>query len=593
MTPLFAADNSSEAQPTAASLIAEARKGSYPQSAVLLLKAVRTAFDAAQPSQAVTATKLLRTLPLNNADEYATNLAEIETEMVAKRYQTAIKRLEQLSLAPTPNLRRDTGVLRATAFEALAQPLPAARERIAIAELLAGSQRQDNVTHIWRDLGDLPLQALADLDRPGSAGAFGAWVALANLHYGARSAEDRVKRFNAWSKRWKGTVAALDLPVDVRALAPTADAQQEASLSTSNREHNITFGADRNVRTIALLLPMTGPLSAATRAVGDGFMAALLNASGPRPHVLFIDTTERGIDAAYRQAINHGADFIVGPLDKQELATLNTLGNLAVPTLALNYLAPGITGTANLVQFGLAPEDDAREVAERVFADNHHAVLVLAMRADWASRASAAFSERWSHLGGKIVDEISIASQSEMEKQIKNALLITEAQSRSAALSQALGFNPEYHERHRRDIDAIVLFAKSGLARAINPILKYHFVTEVPVYATSHAYGDAGESDLNGVLFCDTPWHLQGDPLRAQLRSAFPKVSGELGNLYALGVDAFNLQSQLKTLASGGNARINGATGILSMGESNRIVRELSWASIVNGSARLLPNTTQ
>ena len=215
------------------------------------------------------------------------------------------------------------------------------------------------------------------------------------------------------------------------------------------------------------------------------------------------------------------------------------------------------------------------------------------MRADWASRASAAFSERWSHLGGKIVDEISIASQSEMEKQIKNALLIPEAQSRSAALSQALGFNPEFHERHRHDIDAIVLFAKSGLARAINPTLKYHFATEVPVYATSHAYGDAGESELNGILFCDTPWHLQGDPLRAQLRSAFPKVSGELGNLYALGVDAFNLQSQLKTLASGANARINGATGILSMGESNRIVRELSWASIVNGSARLLPNTTQ
>ena len=349
------------------------------------------------------------------------------------------------------------------------------------------------------------------------------------------------------------------------------------------------------VHTIALLLPMTGPLASAAHAVRDGFMAALFRAPSPRPKLVFIDSSAQGIDTAYRDALAAGAQFIVGPLDRSELTKLNMAGNLAVPTLALNYLPAGSAVTANLYQFGLAPEDEAREVAERAFADGHQAVLIVTMHADWAQRASGAFAERWSQLGGQVLDRVVVVAQGEIEKQVKAALLIPEGQARWAAVAQALAFNPQFRERYRRDIDAIVLFARPGFAGTVNATLKYHFAEQLPVYATSHVYGagDGSDNDLNGIRFCDTPWHLQGDPLRTQLRAAFPKASGDQANLYALGVDAFNLQSQLKTLLAARTARVNGATGILSIGGSARIARELSWATFVNGAARTIANESR
>ena len=586
---------------SASALIAEARRNTYPQAAVLLLRATRMALDNEQTDQSTVATRLLRALPLNSADEYATNLAEIETDLVAKRFRNAQARLAQLPLAPTTNLRRDASLSRARALEGTGQPLAAARERIAMLEVLSGARRQQSANQIWRDLGDLPAPSLAQLDRPDTTGVFGAWVALADAHYSARSMEERAARLRAWSARWQDRIARGDLPAEVRDLVPASVARGASPPTTPPLVAPTTAALNSsapvvatNVRNVALLLPMTGPMASATRAVRDGYMAALFNTRGTRPRVRVIDTTERGIEAAYRDAINGGADFIVGPMDKQELVKLNSAGNLAVTTLALNYLPTGSAATANLIQFGLAPEDEAREVADRVLADRQRRVLVLAMRADWSTRANAAFNERFTQLGGQIVAQVGIGAPSEIEKQIREALLIGESQGRFAALTRALGFSPEFRERHRHDVDAIVLFAKPGIAQSVNPTLKYHFASDIALYATSHVFATSGgvDSDLNGIRFCDTPWHLQGDALRTQLREAFPKGSGELANLYALGVDSFNLQAQIKSLSGGSNARVAAMTGILSMGESSRIVRHLSWAVLVNGVPRPLPTTT-
>ena len=577
--------------------MADAQHNSYPQSAALLLKAARLALDTQQPGESVTAIRLLRALPLSNADEYATSLAEIEIDVLAKRYQGALNRLAKLPLAPTPTLRREAGLLRAATLEATEQRLPAARERIAIADLLVGAQHNDNASLIWRDLGELSAPTLAALDRPTATGAFGAWIALANLHYGAISVEDRKQRFLAWTSRWKDTIAAVDLPTEVRAPAPGADQRTQPQTIAAAKARAVATPPAGDIHTVALLLPMTGPLASASRAVRDGFMAALFDAPGSRPRVLIFDTAAVGIETAYRNALGGGAEFIVGPLDKSDLLKLNAARNLAVPTLALNYLPPGTSVTANLVQFGLAPEDEAREVAERAFADAHRAVLVLSMRADWAARASSAFTQRWLQLGGQVVEQVAIGDQSEVERQVKNALLIPESQARLSAVTQALAAVPEFHDRSRRDIDAIVLFAKRNIARSINPTLKYHFASELAVYATSVVYGEVGggsvDNDLDGIRFCDTPWHLQGDPLRTQLRGAFPRANADLTNLHALGVDAFSLQAQIKSLIADDSARMNGATGILSMGDSARIARELSWAWFVNGTPRPLPNTAQ
>ncbi len=86
---------------------------------------------------------------------------------------------------------------------------------------------------------------------------------------------------------------------------------------------------------VALLLPLSGRQQAAGTAVRDGFLAAYLDRPDAAPRVLVYDTAELGVGPAYERALADGAQFVIGPLTKDDVATL-AAGQLAVPTLALN-----------------------------------------------------------------------------------------------------------------------------------------------------------------------------------------------------------------------------------------------------------------
>src|SRR5690606_9914060 len=90
---------------------------------------------------------------------------------------------------------------------------------------------------------------------------------------------------------------------------------------------------------IALLLPLSGRQQAAGIAVRDGFLAALLQqAANRRPVLKIYDTAELGAHTAYRRAIADGAQFVVGPLTKEDVAAIAESDATSVLTLALNQL---------------------------------------------------------------------------------------------------------------------------------------------------------------------------------------------------------------------------------------------------------------
>jgi outer membrane PBP1 activator LpoA protein len=93
-------------------------------------------------------------------------------------------------------------------------------------------------------------------------------------------------------------------------------------------------------KNIALLLPLQGKYAALGNAVRNGFLNAYYEQSGKSAgqNISFIDTsTGASIGALYQQAIAKGADFVVGPLTKDEVQQLISAGGFNVPTLALNY----------------------------------------------------------------------------------------------------------------------------------------------------------------------------------------------------------------------------------------------------------------
>lgn len=60
----------------------------------------------------------------------------------------------------------------------------------------------------------------------------------------------------------------------------------------------------------------------------------------------------------------------------------------------------------------------------------------------------------------------------------------------------------------------------------------------------------------------------------------------EIGKLYALGADAFLVTQQLPQLLQ--QQKLNGETGVLSLGPNRRISRDLTWARFNNGVPQLI-----
>src|SRR6202012_1326035 len=91
---------------------------------------------------------------------------------------------------------------------------------------------------------------------------------------------------------------------------------------------------------IALLLPISGRAAAAPAQVRDGFMTAYYqSAPAQRPRVRVYDTGDGGgISEAITRATQDGAEFIVGPLTREEVVTAAPLASPHPPILALNFV---------------------------------------------------------------------------------------------------------------------------------------------------------------------------------------------------------------------------------------------------------------
>ena len=356
---------------------------------------------------------------------------------------------------------------------------------------------------------------------------------------------------------------------------------------------------------IALLLPLRGAFREAAEAVRDGFITAWYNSGADRPPVRVYEANSLNIEQAYSQAVADGADFIVGPLEKQALTKLSARAGLSVPTLALNHVRPapdmaaragaGILPT--LMQFSLAPEDEARQVAERARADGYGRALVIIPGDELGLRLFDAFRDSWSASSGRVLETIDYDPRTnDYGPPVKQLLNIDGSELRTRKLRQALGRRLENRTRRRQDADMIFMAAFPIAGRQIIPQLRFHDAGRIPVYATSHIFSGSvnpqADADMNGVVFPDLPWILAPEgrtsSIKAVINDNFKAGTSVYQRLYAFGADAFNLIPHLTRLAYVDAAEYYGATGILSMSGNGRITRKLPWGKIINGKPELL-----
>jgi uncharacterized protein len=351
---------------------------------------------------------------------------------------------------------------------------------------------------------------------------------------------------------------------------PVISNNQNFSLSASTVSNN------KVIQPIALLLPLQGPLANIGQSVKKGFLAAAEeNGASPRIIILIDTSVESSIQAAYTAALAKNAQLIVGPLLKPEVQSIAGL-QTRIPVLALNYLNSDISTPPELVQFGLSPIDEANQATRHAWQSGKRSALIITSNGNWGSQIGEAFVQQWQALGGTVVGQLELS---------ENPADITKQ------MSHFLHFKPP-HDR-RSDFDVIFLASSPQIGRQVKPLLKFFYAGDITVYATASIYsGIPGsqrfDKDLNQIIFCAAPWSLANDRIEPnlyqQLKSASPERFSRNSKYYALGVDAFHIIQQLGRLNQSPQQTLQGTTGILSLNNQHRIVRQLPCAQFRHGN---------
>ncbi len=342
----------------------------------------------------------------------------------------------------------------------------------------------------------------------------------------------------------------------------------------------------RAIAQVALILPFGGQVAGVAQSIRDGFLAAYYNdVDGHRPSLRLYDAgrTPEDAIAAYRKAVADGAGVVVGPLQREAVGAL-LRQSLPVRVLALNHPDSGETPPPGSAEFGLLPDAEGMQAAERMLSLGLTRAAIIAADTDWAERAALAFRAQFESRGGTVTGEARIR---ESEVNYKSAVL-----QAAAAITDATQTIDGSVRRDTPTDAGVFISMRPQQARLLAPQLKLAGVN-VPVLATSHIH--SGETspgldrDLDGIEFCDAAWlfgTVPGRPDRNEISHYLRSAGGVGARLFAFGMDAYALLPYLDWLLANRDAYLDGATGQLAADSFGRIHRVLTWARYSGGVAR-------
>lgn len=311
---------------------------------------------------------------------------------------------------------------------------------------------------------------------------------------------------------------------------------------------------------LAVLLPLTGELAVAAAPVRDGLLAAFYGEMRRRPEIAFYDTTA-GAVAAYDRAVAAGSDFVIGPLNRDEVDAVFRRGTLPVPVLALNRGA--VDPPAGHASFSLSPEDEGVAAAEYLLARGARNVLVVANTDDTQRRAVDALRARLAERGAQVT---------------------------AVAPNTTEDFAP--YAQPSMPVDAVFLAVRGGTARTLMPKLALAGLGDRPRVATSQLLSGTGKPEqdrvLDGIAFPAETWTnrgLPGLPSAESVGARLPSARGPAARLFAFGHDAWRLAAYLEHLARTADGRLDGATGVLRLDGFGNVQRTPAWSTFIGGRA--------
>lgn len=565
------------------------RQAAAPEREHYALKAVEMLIKAGQVREARDRLQPIDVARLDPSFAARRRLLEAQLAVLEEKPDEAQKLLAQAEKVPNlnPSLSAEIQRVRAQTEVALGRPMNAVRALIARERFMAAT---DDITRnqqeLWQLLDTLSRTQLQQELNTTRDPVLAGWLELAII--GLENAGSRVRLANA-VESWRAAHAAHPVTPDfLKALARP------------------DVGRVGRIDRIALLLPLTSDYAQAAAAVRDGFMA--MRAADPNPDKPAVTVVDIGGSAAqapafYQAAVAQGAQLIVGPLGFEAVDQVVKNTDLKTPTLLLSHASEELdTAGRPVFQFGLPPEQEAAQAAERAWLDGYRQAAVLYPASAWGRRMQAAFAGTWQRLGGIVVaNQDYLPDQSDYSDPVKRLLNVAQSEERRDRLESVTKMKLKFDARPREDIDFIFLAADAKHARLIKPQLSYHRASKVPVFATSNVFTGRGnpglDVDLDGIQFGDMPWMLVGDgrvaELRRQLQVNWPYAHTGLDRLYALGVDSYAIIAHLDRLGTENAVRYGGVTSGITLGRSGRLHRQLLWAQFRKGVPALLDTSVR
>jgi uncharacterized protein len=341
---------------------------------------------------------------------------------------------------------------------------------------------------------------------------------------------------------------------------------------------------------LALILPLSGRTAGPAAQIRDGFMTAWYQMpANSRPRLRVYDSGAAPIADTVAQATAAGAEFIVGPLTREEVLAAADLLTTRPPLLSLNFLPADRPAPERFFQFALSPEDDARAVARYIGGSGRRNGVVIVPEGDWGTRVAAAFDEELRAAGGYVLGQSTYnTAEKDYGAAIMQVLRTDDSRARQQRVQAAIGQKLEFEPRRRADIQFIFMPTQPPLvARLLRPQLRFHLAGDIPTYTLGDAYEPhpTANQEIDGVMFPDMPWMLGEGPLSAEVRAAAVQAYGDSGarrgRLFAFGYDALRIAAALQR---GQTVPPQGLTGTLSMDAQGRVRRGLEWVRIKGGA---------
>lgn len=534
------------------------------------------------------AQQILEILPQDKLSNVQRTLKTIYVAQISLTRNDLEATWQQLNFTIPADTPRDViakfHATRATTLHLKNEYFAAAKEHILLNSYLNDPQETaDNYQNLWQDLSQLSLDELNDYQTDNS-GILVSWLELTIINQTMMQNTANLETAIAtWQQKYP------DHPALDSIIPAIIDSSRQLAEPPSQ---------------IALLLPFTGRLNDASIAIREGFMAAWYESRDDKPIIKIYNTDVDNVVEKYEQAISEGADFIVGPLQKNAISKLIEEGDTRVTTLVLNQY-DGQRDTTNtsspsalpsMIQFGLSPEEEAKQVAERAWFDGRARAITISTGDERSQRVQDAFTTHWQALGGITLEHVNIGQDIRvLADPVRRVLNIDQSEQRSKTLRSKLQRSLKTEARRRQDVDLIFMTVPPAIARQLVPQLRYYRIDDIVLYSISNIFtgnvNERADEDINNVTFVDMPWVIDPEneysPLNRMIGRYLKPAHSAYKRFYALGIDAYDLIPHITELILQPFRQYEGKTGYLKIDREGRVLRRSIWAKFVDGKPEL------